>query len=131
MKKKDYPGGVKLTATKARAVAMQEFGTAKGLTKEETAMPGYFKMKLGSLFIRIHPDTSDGTGCIVVSAELAFATGQNPEIPKTGHPARRFRRAGTALQARPAGRSERLGANQRGGLLLRRSQADLGKRVTA
>lgn len=33
MKKKDYPGGVKLTATKARAVAMQEFGTAKGLTK--------------------------------------------------------------------------------------------------
>ena len=52
MKKKDYPGGVKLTATKARAVAMQEFGTAKGLTKEETAMPGYFKMKLGSLFIR-------------------------------------------------------------------------------
>ena len=76
VKKKDYPGGVKLTATKARAVAMQEFGTAKGLTKEETAMPGYFKMKLGSLFIRIHPDTYDGTGCIVVSAELAFATGQ-------------------------------------------------------
>ena len=76
MKKKDYPGGVKLTATKARAVAMQEFGTAKGLTKEETAMPGYFKMRLGNLFIRIHPDTYDGTGCIVVSAELAFATGQ-------------------------------------------------------
>ena len=25
---------------------------------------------------RIHPDTYDGTGCIVVSAELAFATGQ-------------------------------------------------------
>lgn len=76
MKKKEYPGGVKLTATKARAVAMQEFGTTKGLTKEETAMPGYFKMRLGNLFIRIHPDTYDGTGCIVVSAELAFATGQ-------------------------------------------------------
>lgn len=75
-KKNSYPGGVKLTATKARAVAMQEFGTAKGLTKEETAMPGYFKMRLGNLFIRIHPDTYDGTGCIVVSAELAFATGQ-------------------------------------------------------
>ena len=54
-KKNSYPGGVKLTATKARAVAMQEFGTAKGLTKEETAMPGYFKMRLGNLFIRIHP----------------------------------------------------------------------------
>ena len=40
-KKNSYPGGVKLTATKARAVAMQEFGTTK-----------------------------------VVSAELAFATGQ-------------------------------------------------------
>lgn len=37
----------------------------------------YFKMKLGNLFIRIHPDTYDGTGCIVVSAELAFGTGQN------------------------------------------------------
>ena len=27
-KKKDYPGGMKLTAAKARAVAVQEFGTA-------------------------------------------------------------------------------------------------------
>ena len=63
---------------------MQEFGTAKGLEKEEVAMPGYFKMRLGSLFVRIHPDTYDGTGCIVVSAELACATGTsvkylNPE----------------------------------------------------
>lgn len=74
-KKKRYPGDVKLTATKARAVAMQEFGTAKGLTKEEIAMPGYFKMKLGNLFIRIHPDTYDGTGCIVVSSELGDGTG--------------------------------------------------------
>ena len=57
MKKKDYPGGVKLTLKTARAVAMQEFGTAKGLEKEEVAMPGYFKMRLGNLFIRIHPDT--------------------------------------------------------------------------
>lgn len=75
--KKEYPGGVKLTLKTARAVAVQEFGTAKGLEKEEVAMPGYFKMKLGNLFIRIHPDTYDGTGCIVVSAELAFGTGQN------------------------------------------------------
>lgn len=41
MKKKDYPGGVKLTLKTARAVAVQEFGTAKGLEKEEVAMPGY------------------------------------------------------------------------------------------
>lgn len=75
-KKKEYPGGVKLTLKKARAVAVQEFGTAKGLEKEETAMPGYFTMKIGNLHVRIHPDTYDGTGCIVVSAELAFATGR-------------------------------------------------------
>lgn len=43
MKKKDYPGGVKLTLKTARAVAVQEFGTAKGLEKEEVAMPGYHK----------------------------------------------------------------------------------------
>lgn len=29
MKKTDYPGGVKLTLKTARAVAVQEFGTAK------------------------------------------------------------------------------------------------------
>lgn len=46
-KKNSYPGGVKLTATKARAVAMQEFGTTKGLTKEETAMPGYLARRAG------------------------------------------------------------------------------------
>lgn len=75
-KRNQYPGGVKLTLKKARAVAIQEFGTAKGLTKEEPAMPGYFTMKIGNLYIRIHPDTCDGTGCIVVSSELALATGQ-------------------------------------------------------
>lgn len=63
-KKNSYPGGVKLTATKARAVAMQEFGTAKGLTKEETAMPGYFKMRLGNLFIRIHPTPTTEQGAL-------------------------------------------------------------------
>ena len=84
MKKKDYPGGVKLTLKTARAVAVQEFGTEKGLEKEEIAMPGYFKMRLGSLFVRIHPDTYNDSGCIVVTAELACATGTsvkylNPE----------------------------------------------------
>lgn len=102
-KKNSYPGGVKLTATKARAVAMQEFGTAKGLTKEETAMPGYFKMRLGNLFIRIHPDTYDGTGCIVVSAELAFGHGSNPEIPEPGHPARRLHSSWNGIASAPSG----------------------------
>ena len=103
-KKKDYPGGVKLTAAKARAVAVQEFGTAKGLTKEEIAMPGYFKMRLGSLFIRIHPDTYDGTGCIVVSAELAVATGRTvmPGVRRTLGRERTVR-----LQNRRAERNEK------------------------
>ena len=82
-KKNSYPGGVKLTATKARAVAMQEFGTARAL-KRRSRNARLLQMRLGSLFVRIHPDTYDGTGCIVVSAELACATGTsvkylNPE----------------------------------------------------
>ena len=32
-RKEQYPGGVKLTAKTARTLAMQEFGTARGLTK--------------------------------------------------------------------------------------------------
>lgn len=76
-KKKQYPGGVKLTLKMARAVAIQEFGTAKGLEKEELAMPGYFTMEIGNLRVRIHPDTYWETGCIVVSAEMAHGTGQS------------------------------------------------------
>lgn len=75
-KKKEYPGGVKLTLKKARAVAIQEFGMAKDLTKEEPAPFGYFVMEIGNLCVRIHPDTYGETGCIVVSSELAFATGR-------------------------------------------------------
>lgn len=101
-KKNSYPGGVKLTATKARAVAMQEFGTAKGLTKEETAMPGYFKMRLGNLFIRIHPDTYDGTGCIVVSAELAFATGQTLKF-RTRTPCKTITTRWNGIASAPSG----------------------------
>lgn len=43
MKKKDYPGGVKLTATKARAVAMQEFGTERALKKKKSQCPATSK----------------------------------------------------------------------------------------
>ena len=32
-KKEQHPGGVKLTVKTARTLAMQEFGTARGLTK--------------------------------------------------------------------------------------------------
>ena len=76
-KKKQYPGGVKLTLKTARAVAIQEFGTAKGLEKEEPAPFGYFTMEIGNLYVRIHPDTYGETGCIVVSAEMAHGTGQS------------------------------------------------------
>ncbi|MCI7733407.1 MAG: hypothetical protein MSK39_01265 [Dysosmobacter sp.] len=76
-KKTQYPGGVKLTLKKARAVAIQEFGTAKGLAKEEPAPFGYFTMEIGNLYVRIHPDTYGETGCIVVSAEMAHGTGQS------------------------------------------------------
>jgi len=76
-KKKQYPGGVKLTLKKARAVAIQEFGTAKGLEKEEPAPFGYFTMEIGNLYVRIHPDTYGETGCIVVSAKMAHGTGQS------------------------------------------------------
>jgi len=75
-KKNQYPGGVKLTAKTARAIAIQEFGTAKGLEKEEPAPFGYFIMRLGNLHIRIHPDAYNETGCIVVSAEMNYGRGQ-------------------------------------------------------
>jgi hypothetical protein len=72
-KKKEYIGGVKLTAKTARAVAMQEFGTARGLTKEEY---GNFKMQIGNLFIDIRGDGYWETGCIVVSVEMAYGSGR-------------------------------------------------------
>ena len=64
MKKKDYPGGVKLTLKTARAVAVQEFGTAKGLEKEEVAMPGYFKMKLGTCSFGFTRTPTTGRGAL-------------------------------------------------------------------
>lgn len=47
-KKKQYPGGVKLTAKTARALAIQEFGTARGLTKS-TSFVGVYFMEFGNL----------------------------------------------------------------------------------
>ena len=47
-KKEQHPGGVKLTAKTARTLAMQEFGTARGLTKS-TSFVGVYFMEFGNL----------------------------------------------------------------------------------
>ena len=61
MPKKFYPGGFRLTLKTARALAVQEFGTAKGLERE-TGMPeGYYHMMIGNLEVRIHPDASNSS----------------------------------------------------------------------
>lgn len=64
-------GGVKLTLKKARELALQEFGTAKGLQKEENAPPGRYAMQFGNIRVRITPDTYDGTGCILIEVTTA------------------------------------------------------------
>ena len=46
-RKSPLRGGVKLTLKKARELALQEFGTAKGLQREEDALPDYYIMRLG------------------------------------------------------------------------------------
>lgn len=63
-------GGVKLTLKKARELALQEFGTAKGLQREENAMRDYYIMRLGNMRVRIAPDTYGGTGCILIEVRL-------------------------------------------------------------
>ena len=79
-KRNTYPGGFKLTLKSAREVAMQEFGTARGLQKDDCGMPGSFTMEIENLYVRIHPDTYGETGCIVVSAEMAHGTGQSLKL---------------------------------------------------
>ena len=50
MPKKSYPGGFRLTLKTARALVVQEFGTAKGLEPDRgTDLEGYFRMQLLSL----------------------------------------------------------------------------------
>lgn len=63
-KKEQHPGGVKLTAKTARTLAMQEFGTARGLTKS-TSFVGVYFMEFGNLRIEICADTA----CITITAE--------------------------------------------------------------
>ena len=71
-RKEQHPGGVKLTAKTARALAMQEFGTARGLTKSTTFVGVYF-MEFGNLRIEICADAA----CIVVRVVLAHGTGSS------------------------------------------------------
>ena len=51
-------------------MALQEFGTAKGLQREEDALPDYYIMRLGNMRVRIAPDTNGGTGCILIEVSL-------------------------------------------------------------
>lgn len=69
-RKSPLRGGVKLTLKKARELALQEFGTAKGIQREENAMPDYYIMRLGNMRVRIAPDTYGGTGCILIEVCL-------------------------------------------------------------
>lgn len=71
-RKEQYPGGVKLTAKTARTLAMQEFGTARGLTKS-TSFVGVYFMEFGNLRIEICADTA----CIAVRVVLAHGTGSS------------------------------------------------------
>lgn len=70
-RKSPLRGGAKLTLKKARELALQEFGTAKGIQQEENALPDYYIMRLGNMRVRIAPDTYGGTGCILIEVRLS------------------------------------------------------------
>lgn len=70
-RKSPLRGGVKLTLKKARELALREFGTAKGIQREENALPDYYIMRLGNMRVRIAPDTYGGTGCILIEVRLS------------------------------------------------------------
>ena len=76
MAKKFYPGGFRLTLAKARALAVQEFGTAKGLKQSDWHnSEGFYVMALGNLEIEIHPDMSC-SGCIQIDISMHGAPGR-------------------------------------------------------
>ena len=71
--KKNYPGGFRLTLATARRLAIQEFGTAKGLELDQgTELEGYFTMTMGDLRAFIRPDTGM-SGCIEVIVGMSTA----------------------------------------------------------
>ena len=71
-RKEQHHGGVKLTAKTARTLAIQEFGTARGLTKSTSFVGAYF-MEFGNLRIEICADAA----CIAVRVVLAHGTGSS------------------------------------------------------
>lgn len=73
-RKKDYPGGFRLTLTTAQRLAVQEFGTAKGLEPDRgTYLEGFFRMELGNWIVSISPDLNM-SGCIMVTAWMCTAS---------------------------------------------------------
>ena len=73
-RKKEYPGGFRLTLATARRLAVQEFGTAKGLEPDRgTCLEGYFRMQMGNLCVSIQPDIGMSE-CIVIYAGLSTAS---------------------------------------------------------
>ena len=75
MPKKLYPGGFRLTLATAKKLAVQEFGTCKGLKRSEWAnSEGFYVMKLGNLEIELHPDMSC-SGCIQIDISMWSGNG--------------------------------------------------------
>jgi len=75
MAKKYYPGGFRLTMKTARALAVQEFGTCKGLKQNDRHhSEGFYIMTLGNLEIEIHPDMSC-SGCIQIDVSMFNGNG--------------------------------------------------------
>ena len=73
-RKKEYPGGFRLTLATARRLAVQEFGTARGMKPDiGTDLEGYFSMQMGNLVVSISPDTGM-SGCILVRVWLCTAS---------------------------------------------------------
>ena len=73
-RKKEYPGGFRLTLATARRLVVQEFGTAKGLEPDRgTCLEGFFTMQMGNMGVSICPDLGM-SGCIVVRAGLCTAS---------------------------------------------------------
>ena len=73
-RKKEYPGGFRLTLATAQRLAVQEFGTAKGLEPDRgTCLEGFFTMQMGNMGVSISPDLGM-SGCIMVRAGLCTAT---------------------------------------------------------
>ncbi len=76
MAKKLYPGGFRLTLATAKKLAVQEFGTAKGLKHNDWyRSEGFFIMELGNLKIEIHPDMS-GSGLIEIAVTMYSGNGR-------------------------------------------------------